>query len=251
MRTPKSSLRLSIQPRYLRLAGCSTPDGATLFKVSGLVNPLRILDVLYVLCFVPPLTHSFPMIAPTVSSPSVRLQVELELLQTLFPEMRYDSQDEIPYPWNPAEPDAEACLTALEQAFSLEDWSVEETSQRSQMLFGQLEQCWHRTDLSLKFAAIPTALLDALVERAKQAIEQSATVAERLVGCVRDLFPDWNEADLHVLARPFAYAMRDGSDFSSIASGLDWSSLSEVERARLSLAAANYLLTQLSNPIQE
>lgn len=185
------------------------------------------------------------MIAPYVSSPSVRLQVELELLQTLFPEMRYPSQDDITYPWNPAEPDAEACLTALEQAFSLDDWSAEETTHRAQVLFGQLEQCWLRTDLSLRFAAMPTALLDAILERAKQAIERSASVADRLVGCVRDLFPDWNEADLHVLARPFAYAMRDGSDFSTVASRADWSELSELDRARLSLAAANYLLTQL------
>jgi hypothetical protein len=191
------------------------------------------------------------MIAPSIPSPSVRLQVELELLNTLFPEMRCESQDRISYPWNPADPDAEACLAALEQAFSLDDWSAEETSTRSQLFFGQLEQCWLRTDLSLRFAAIPEILLDAIVDRAKQAIEQSVSVADRLVGCVRELFPDWNEADLHVLARPFAYAMRDGSDFSSVAARADWSALSELDRARLSLAAANYLLTQLQDKKKE
>lgn len=185
------------------------------------------------------------MIAPSIPSPSVRLQVELELLQTLFPEMRYEIPDEISYPWNPAEPDAEACLTALEQAFSLDDWSAEETTDRSQVFFGQLEQCWLRTDLSLRFAAIPTTLLDAIMARTKQAIDRSVSVADQLVGCVREFFPNWNEADLHVLARPFAYAMRDGSDFSTIAARADWSALSELDRARLSLAAANYLLTQL------
>lgn len=189
------------------------------------------------------------MIAPSVSYPSVRVQIELELLQTLFPEIRDDNPDEIVYPWNPAEPDAEACLTALEQAFSLDDWSAEEMTLRSQRLFGQLEHCWHRTDLTLKFAAIPTTLLDAIVDRAKLAVDRSASVADRLVGCVRDLFPDWNEADLHVLARPFAYAMRDSSDLSKIQSDADWSQLSELDRARMSLAAANYLLTQL--PKQE
>jgi hypothetical protein len=185
------------------------------------------------------------MIAPSIPSPSVRLQVELELLQTLFPEMRYEIPDEISYPWNPAEPDAEACLTALEQAFSLDDWSAEETTDRSQVFFGQLEQCWLRTDLSLRFAAIPTTLLDAIMAQAKQVIDRSVSVADQLVGCVREFFPDWNEADLHVLARPFAYAMRDGSDFSTVAARTDWSALSELDRARLSLAAANYLLTQL------
>jgi hypothetical protein len=185
------------------------------------------------------------MIAPSIPSPSVRLQVELELLQTLFPEMRYEIPDEISYPWNPAEPDAEACLTALEQAFSLDDWSAEETTDRSQVFFGQLEQCWLRTDLSLRFAAIPTTLLDAIMAQAKQVIDRSISVADQLVGCVREFFPDWNEADLHVLARPFAYAMRDGSDFSTVAARADWSALSELDRARLSLAAANYLLTQL------
>lgn len=187
------------------------------------------------------------MIAPSIPSLSVRLQVELELLNTLFPERRCESQDEISYPWNPADPDAEDCLAALEQSFSLDDWSAEETAQRSQMLFGQLEQCWLRTDLSLRFATIPAALLDAIADRAKLAIDQSVSVADQLVGCVRELFSDWNEADLHVLARPFAYAMRDGSDLSSVAACADWSTLSELDRARLSLAAANYLLTQLKS----
>jgi hypothetical protein len=187
------------------------------------------------------------MIAPSILSLSVRLQVELELLNTLFPEIRRESRDEISYPWNPADPDAEACLTALEQTFSLDDWSAEETSTGSQMLFGQLEQCWLQTDLSLRFAAIPAVWLDAIVDQAKQTLERSVSVADRLVECVRELFPDWNEADLHVLARPFAYAMRDGSDFSSVAARADWSALSELDRARLSLAAAKYLLTQLQN----
>jgi len=213
--------------------------------LARLLNPLGILDVLYVLYFVPPLTQSFPMIAPSIPSLSVRLQVELELLNTLFPDLRRESRDEISYPWNPAEPDAEDCLAALEQSFCLDDWSAEETTQRSQAFFGQLEQCWQKTELSLKFAIVPTVLLEAIAERAKVAIECSASVADRLVGCVRDLFPDWNEADLHVLARPFAYAMRDASDVGALAAGGDWSSLSELDRARLSLAAANYLLTQL------
>jgi hypothetical protein len=187
------------------------------------------------------------MIAPSISSPSVRLQVELELLNTLFPEMRCENPDEISYPWNPAEPDAEACLASLEQAFSLDDWSPEEAAICSQTLFGQLEQCWLRTDLSLRFSTIPTVILDAIVHQAKQAIERSASAADRLVACVRDLFPHWNEADLLVLARPFAYAMRDGSDFSLLAARTDWSALSELDRARLSLAAANYLVINLDS----
>ncbi|MGB3241102.1 MAG: hypothetical protein WBB29_22650 [Geitlerinemataceae cyanobacterium] len=187
------------------------------------------------------------MIAPSIPSLSVRLQVELELLDTLFPELRREIQDETFYPWNPADPDAEDCLTALEQSFSLDDWSAEEISTRSQTLFGQLEQCWWRTDLSLRFAAIPATLLDAIADRAKQAMDQSVSAADRLVGCVRELFPDWNEADLHVLARPFAYAMRDASDLGKVAAQANWSALSDLDRARLSLAAANYVLTQCNN----
>jgi hypothetical protein len=123
------------------------------------------------------------MIAPSILSLSVRLQVELELLNTLFPEIRRESRDEISYPWNPADPDAEACLTALEQTFSLDDWSAEETSTGSQMLFGQLEQCWLQTDLSLRFAAIPAVWLDAIVDQAKQTLERSVSVAGRV--CAR------------------------------------------------------------------
>ena len=75
-------------------------------------------------------------------------------------------------------------------------------------------------------------------------------MADRLVECVQSLLPDWAEDDLLVLARPFAYAMR-GSQAADVESVLgeirheDWTALSKIEQARVSIAIAHYALEQL------
>ena len=45
------------------------------------------------------------------------------------------------YPWNPAEPEAEAYFAELERGFSLCDWQEEEVESASLAFFDQLHQC--------------------------------------------------------------------------------------------------------------
>lgn len=186
---------------------------------------------------------SVVMVPPSTPPRSAKLQAELDLLCVLV------NDDSTAYLWNPSEPDSEACLLALEQAFLLDGLSERDLSDRSQALFEQLEQCWQRTELSTKFAAIPRPMLNAIVHRAQQMLAQPLSLSERLIHCVEECFPHWVESDWQVLVRPFAYAMRDGVEsMMSAARSHDWTELSEIEQARLTLAAA---YDALAEPVRE
>lgn len=178
------------------------------------------------------------------------LESELELVQALL------EFEQIPYPWNPADPGAEAYLMQLEQEFSLDDWSEAEINQRAHAFMGQIDQLWAKQSLFQKFAArMPQHLLETIARQAQQAMAAQLSLADRLVQSVQDVLPQWNVDDLQVMARPLAYAMR-GSEGNVVDSALDtirdleWGSLSEIEQVRLSLAAARYALDELeqANP---
>jgi hypothetical protein len=179
------------------------------------------------------------MVPPSTPSRSSELQAELDLLCALV------NDTAVTYPWNPSDPDSEAYLLALEQAFLLDGLSEPDVSQGSKILFEQLEQCWQRTEFSTKFAAIPRPMLNVIVDRATQILAQPLSLSERLIHCVEECFPHWVEADWQVLVRPFAYAMRDGVEsMMSAARSHDWTELSEIEQARLTLAAAYDVLSE-------
>lgn len=164
------------------------------------------------------------------------------------------------YPWNPAEPEAEAYFAELERGFLLSDWQEEEEiKSASQALFNQLHQCWASAADSLKpslaerFAAfMPQTWLEAIAKKAQQIFPTNLSLADQLVLCVQPLLPTWAEEDLLVLARPLAYAMRGNSDStdedipSSIRVG-EWTELSQMEQVRLTLAVARSALFELKN----
>ena len=188
--------------------------------------------------------------------------VQGELLEALL-----QAEDDF-YPWNPAEPEAEAYFAQLEREFLIEQWQeVEEITQASQALFNQLHQCFSssnassrlvvqdnlRQSLSERFAALmPEAWLEAIAHKAQQVFSTKMSLADQLVECVRPLLPNWADDDLFVLARPLAYAMRGQSESGDdIPSGFirpgEWTELSPMEQARLSLAVAHSALRQLQN----
>jgi hypothetical protein len=196
---------------------------------------------------------------------SFHAQAERELLQLIL-------QSEASYPWNPAEPSAEAYFAELEQEVEA-SWSAVELAAQGQALSNKLEQLWTTvlptkiqetaaeslsTDLFGQFSAqVPKALLDKIIGRANQIIATNLSLADQLVQCVQELLPDWGEDDLQVLARPFAYAMR-GAETEMLEAALRsvrcaaWTELSGIEQARLSLAIARYAIAQLPSPsIQE
>ena len=175
-------------------------------------------------------------------------QTDLDLLQALF-------DDEIAYPWNPAQPESEAYFAHPEAGLNLLDCLTDtEISQRSQVLFNQVEQLYTTTALQQillqKFAEqVPRELLNHLGEQALQVRQKlsnsTLSLADQLVDCVHGILPEWQTEDLYVLARPFAYSML-GTEVETQSS--PWSELSEVERARMSLAIARYALSELQSP---
>lgn len=187
--------------------------------------------------------------------------VQGELLEALL------QAEEDFYPWNPAEPEAEAYFAELERGFLLEQWQeVEDITQASQALFNQLHQCWSspewvveenlRQSLSERFAAfMPEAWLEAIAHKAQQIFSTNLSLAEQLVLCVKPLLPNWAEDDLLVFARPLAYAMRGNSDSATethrVAPPIEWTELSPIEQARLSLSVAHSALLQLQNSSNE
>lgn len=187
---------------------------------------------------------------------------QLELLKVLL------EPDDAPYPWNTADPESEAYFIEAEQKFLVEEWLEEEITARAPNFFAQVDQLWSATTptvnsavvpgvsslhstLRSEFAAcIPQSWLDAIANTAHQVCSSHQSIAEQLVQCVQSLLPNWAEEDLLVLARPFAYAMR-GNQMVDVKVVLgehrleDWTALSAIERARISLAIARYALNQL------
>ncbi len=189
-------------------------------------------------------------------------QTELELLQLLL-------EEEGPYPWSLTEPELEPYFTELEAGFDWQDWSDDEIAARSQVLFNHLDRLWTgtkaeaaaaqpiaedslQTSLAQRFAVrMPQDLLSAIALQSRQIARTNLSLADQLVECVRDLLTNWVDEDLQVLARPLAYAMRGTQKDEAIEQALtaihpgEWSELSDIDRARLSLVAARYALAHL------
>ncbi|HEY9669730.1 MAG TPA: hypothetical protein V6C91_23150 [Coleofasciculaceae cyanobacterium] len=184
--------------------------------------------------------------------------VQGELLEALL-----QSEDDF-YPWNPAEPEAEAFFAELEREYLLDRWQEpEEIAQASQALFNKLHQCWESSQLitedtlsirlSRAFASfMPTAWIEAIAYKAQQVFPTNLSLADQLVLCVKPLLPNWPDDDLLVLARPLAYAMRSTCEsspenFPNGVRPVEWTELSTVEQVRLSLAVAHSALIQLQD----
>jgi len=73
-----------------------------------------------------------------------------------------------------------------------------------------------------------------------------------LVECVQTVLPNCETETLLVLARPYAYAMRglepqNAESTISDINNREWTVLSEIEQAKVSLAIAHYAFTHLNN----
>ncbi len=185
---------------------------------------------------------------------SPKTQAELELLEALFHADLSESA------WNPATVESEQYITELEEEFALVDCLTDEdVTLKVQSLLTQVEDLWSVTtlqkSLTQKFAdRVPQDLLQRLAQAAvhitQEVSRQSNSFASQLVDCVQEILPQWQEEDLQVLARPFAYAMR-GNESDQVQSTLNtaqavnWTELSEIEQARTGLAIARYALSQL------
>jgi hypothetical protein len=175
--------------------------------------------------------------------------VQTELLEVLI-----QDRDSNCYPWNPTEVEVEAYLAELDSEFELDGWSDEEIQARSERFFSQLDSCFPSLAESLaeRFAArVPTAWVEAIAQKAQALVTANLSLADQLVQCVQELFPNWQEDDLLVVARPVAYAMREETEATdrplTVAPSTEWQDLSEIEQARLSIAIARYAIAQVQD----
>jgi hypothetical protein len=172
----------------------------------------------------------------------------------------------VAYPWNPAALEAEAFFAQSEPS-SILDGLDDELSSRADRFFAKIDQLWATAaPLSLqevlvqRFAArIPQASLMAIAQRAQTLVSSSLAsadqladqLANQLVQCVSELTPNLATEDLFVLARPFAYQMRNGGLQDAIDSTvaqipqLNWEQLSDLQQAKLSLAVARCAFAEL------
>jgi hypothetical protein len=176
-------------------------------------------------------------------------QMEQELLQLML-------QSPVQYPWNPSEPGTAAYFAELEQEVVDAGWSTEDLAEQGQILAAQFEQIWSTvvpvsasSDLFQRLSAqVPQQFLDGILQQARRVVTANLSLADQLIQCVQSSLPNWQEEDLQVLARPFAYAMRDeGGQLEATLRSVRcaaWEDLSSVEQARLGLALARYAIDQ-------
>jgi hypothetical protein len=188
---------------------------------------------------------------PSISA--FQSQAEMELLRQIL-------QEKESYLWSPASPAAASYFADLEQEVLNAGWTTEDLTEQGQIFAARLEQVWATIPVVSQSAVLfqrlssqmPKALLDRIMQRAQQVIADQLSLADQLVQCVQDSLPNWDNDDLQVLARPFAYAMR-GSETESLDSVLksvraaEWDELTSVEQARLSLAVARYAISQAAD----
>lgn len=191
-------------------------------------------------------------------------QVELEFLEALL------EPDDDTYPWNPADEESETYFFDLEEQNLMQDVLETELIPRSQAFYNQLDNLWsnyrqYKSCTSPSFvntlqealhssfgSHIPTNWLNRLSVKATEVFGSTESIPEKLIQCVQAVLPTWEAEDLLVLARPYAYAMRS-SESQGVESVLDnvnnrdWTTLSEIEQAKASLAIAQYALTELSH----
>ncbi|MDA0866889.1 MAG: hypothetical protein O2890_10810 [Cyanobacteria bacterium] len=100
---------------------------------------------------------------------------------------------------------------------------------------------------------MPADLLGQIAERVQAIAENGRPLLDQLVAAVDDSLTGWDAGDLRVIARPMAMAMRDGhgdiveATLNSIRPDADWDALSDLEKARLSLAIARYGFAHLND----
>ncbi len=187
--------------------------------------------------------------------PNGTLAAQLELLEAILL-MRS------PYPWNPAEPQTQTYLEALEMELMAEEEAAAVLAADAPDWLERLENLsrlvnWDamssatvvRESLRQKFGAVPLSWLDDIARSALELClsphreQAKLSPTERLVYCVLPLFPNWAAEDLQVLARPFAYAMRSGESALANIHVQNWQGLSDIEKARVSLAIAHYVIS--------
>lgn len=167
------------------------------------------------------------------------------------------------YPWNPYGPESEVYFAALEASWPEADEADEAAIAAGWQQFSQqLNRQWPAAagervaalvqSLGQRFSVTPPEqMLTALAEQAIALATSGRPLIEQLVQCARSIMDGWDEGDLEVLARPLAYSLRDGRGemlalHMQALQQCDWATLSDLERARLSLTLASVALNEVA-----
>jgi hypothetical protein len=181
-------------------------------------------------------------------------EFQAELIDSLL------AEPTVNYPWNPAEPDTADYYLEADRHFSLDDWSDVEIGQRSRLFLAKIQSCWENTptpELALsplaalieKFGTkVPQQWLSQIAANVTSLAANNLEPIEHLVQSVQDLLPNWATDDLLVMARPHAYAMRGSSTVDHL-KDVDWTELSELERAKLTILIAQSVINYAATPI--
>ena len=178
-----------------------------------------------------------------------RAATESELLQTIL-------SPEQSSPWINAETAVEY-EEKISAAGAFLEISEAEATQGWESLSAQLDDLWSSVEdgllvrLQQRFAQrLPAELLATIAAKARQMASSGKPMMKQMIGCVQDCLNDVAEADLQVIARPMALAMRGSSADEFVEATIlsvrqaNWADLSAIERAKLSLAAARYAISE-------
>ncbi|NJN21660.1 MAG: hypothetical protein HC812_11375 [Leptolyngbya sp. RL_3_1] len=195
---------------------------------------------------------SHPVSSHASSAQAAQARAELDLLHSVL-------DAEAQHDWNPQDPDNASPLTALEATWEAADFSQEALASNAQKLWAAAAQLWPAAPslalrLQAEFASrMPVELLSQIAERVQAIADNGRPLLDQLVAAVDETLTGWDAGDLRVIARPMALAMRDGhgdvveATLRSIRADADWEALSDLEKARLSLAIARYGFAQLDD----
>jgi hypothetical protein len=160
-------------------------------------------------------------------------------------------QDSI-YPWDLKELETEAYINQIENQFS-PSWTNNEIETKAEKFFVRFNQCWEENSfcptynlLSEQFGKIiPHSLLQSLSSEVERVIGLNLNPLDRLIASVKSSLGAWVEVDLQVFARPLVYGMRgEKLPCEDLIEGLmsrkSWDQLSEIEKAKVTLAIAQY-----------
>ncbi|MEM9265491.1 MAG: hypothetical protein AAGA46_08200 [Cyanobacteria bacterium P01_F01_bin.13] len=187
------------------------------------------------------------MVNQKQSSSNQHLSTETNAQQEMLQSILSPQQ---PYPWTPS--DASDYFTNATDTNTELAFSDEEAQLGWQNLSAQLDQLWNgstslQAALAQRFTRrLSQDVIEQITAKATQVINTGRPLAEQLITCVRDTLTGWDEADLQVMARPLAHAMRGQEEIldATINSvrDIEWEALSPMEQARISLAAARWAI---------
>jgi hypothetical protein len=158
------------------------------------------------------------------------------------------------YPWNPTDLNTDDYYLESDRHFNLDDWSESEIAQRSQSFLTKIQSCWGNSpipelDISPLAALIekfgtrvPQQWLAQIAKNVDSLVDSNLEPLDRLIQSIQDLLPNWATDDLLVMARPYAYAMR--GNYQLDIKSLDWTELSELEQAKLTIFIAQHVIDQ-------